>query len=172
MKKQTLLILAILFCITAKSFGQKLEENKVDDFTKSSVKRTSWESFYSSLGSGNAHFRFSLVGDSETFDFRLMRDKVFSIDKDMQIMLKLDNGDIVTLNNLEYTITCNGCGAVGFAGSQAEGIDVRYPIDKEQVAKLKAGKVVKVRVYTGDGYIDQDIKDKNAAKITAALNLL
>jgi hypothetical protein len=101
-----------------------------------------------------------------------MRDKVFSIDKDMQIMFKLDNGDIVTLNNLKFTVTCNGCGATGFVGSQAEGIDVRYPITKEQVEKLKAGKIVKVRVYTGDGYIDQDIKDKNAEKVTASLNLL
>ncbi|MHB8205793.1 hypothetical protein [Mucilaginibacter sp.] len=171
MKKQTLLLLVILCCMSAKSFGQKLEENKVDDFTKSAIKRTSWESLYSTMN-GNAHFRFSLVNNSETFDFRLMRDKVFSIDKDMQIMFKLDNGDIVTLNNLEFTVTCNGCGATGFVGSQAEGIDVRYPISKEQVEKLKAGKIVKVRVYTGDGYIDQDIKDKIAEKVTASLNLL
>lgn len=169
--KQTLLFLIILFCISAKSFGQKLEENKIDDFTKDSIKRTSWESLYSTI-SGNAHYRFSLVNDNETFDFKLMLDRIFFIDKDMQIMFKLQNGDIVTLNNLEYTFTCKGCGATGFIGSEAQGIEVSYPISKHQVEKLKAGKIVKVRVYTSDGYLDENVKEKNAAKIIASLNLL
>lgn len=173
MKKTTLIILILLTAIVSRSFGQKLEESKTDDFTGKSVKRTSWETFcYSTSTMSNAHFRISLVGDLETFDMRLMMNKVFSIDKDAQLMLKLDDGEVVTLENLEYQITCKGCGATGFAGSEAEGIEVRYPLSKEQIAILKAHKVVKARTTTNDGYFDNDIKDKNAEKIQACLNLL
>jgi hypothetical protein len=173
MKKTTLIILILLTGIITKSFGQKLEESHTDDFTGKTVKRTSWETLSSSMSTmSNAHFRISLVGDFETFDMKLMMNKVFSIDKDAQLMLKLDDGEVVTLQNLEYQITCKGCGATGFAGSEAEGIEVRYPLSKEQIIILKAHKVVKVRTTTNDGYFDNDIKDKNASKIQACLNLL
>ena len=173
MKKQTLLLFAILFCIAANSFGQKLDENNVDGFTKKSIKRTSWESLFATAGSGQAHYRFSVVDTSETFDLRYNQNsKIFGISEGLQFMFQLDNGDIVTLINPSFVITCTGCGATGMNGSGAEGIQVFYPISKQQSDKLKAGKVVKVRIYTNDGYIEEDVKDKNAEKITASLNLL
>jgi len=173
MKRKTLLLLTILFCIAAKSFGQKLDENTVDDFTKKSIKRTSWESLFATSGSGQAHYRFSVVDNDETLDLRYNQNgKIFGISEGLQFMLKLDNGDVITLLNPSFVITCKGCGATGMNGSGAEGIQVFYPITKEQSDKLKAGKVVKVRIYTNDGYIEEDVKDKNAEKITASLNLL
>ena len=171
MKKTTLIIIVILAGMTLQSFGQKLEENKTDEFTKNSVKRTSWETLCSS-SVANAHFRVSLINEYKTFDLKLMINKVFSIDKDQELMLKLANGDVVKLQNLKYTITCNGCGATGFVGSEAEGIQVDYPLDKDQVEQLKANKVVKVRIYTNDGYVEDDVKDKNAEKIIKSLQLL
>ncbi len=171
MKKTTLIILTILTGLTLQSFGQKLQENKTDEFTKTSVKRTSWESL-SSTSSANAHFRISLVGDLETFDLKLMIDKVFAIDKDKEVMFKLDNGEILTVQNIEFEVTCNGCGAVGLQGSEAEGLQVSYLLSKDQIEKLKAHKIVKVRIDTNDGYIDADIKDKNADKFQKSLMLL
>jgi hypothetical protein len=171
MKKAYLIAFIILFCTIGKSFGQKLEENKTDEFTNKPVKRTSWETFVSS-STANTHFRFSHVGDIETFDFKIMMNKVFSIDKDQTIIFKLDNGEVVTIENVDYVITCEGCGAVGLAGSEAEGIQTSYLLTSDQIAKLKAHKVLKVRITTTDGYFDEDVKDKNAAKIIAALNLL
>jgi len=165
------MVLLILSGLSLKSFGQKLEENKVDDFTKKSVKRTSWETLVSTF-SLNAHFRFSLVDGYETFDLKMMRDEVFSIDKDAEVMFMLDNNDVVKVQNLEYAITCKGCGATGFQGSSAEGIQAFYTISKDDIEKMKAHKVLKVRIYTNDGYIDNDVKEKNAVKIMACLNLL
>ncbi|MDR3695076.1 hypothetical protein [Mucilaginibacter sp.] len=171
MKKAFLIALIILTGVATKSIAQKLQENKTDDFTKKSVKRTSWEAF-TSTGGPNAHFRISLVGDDETFDFKLMMDKVFSIDQGRTIILKLDNGDLITIENSAYAITCNGCGAVGLKGSEAEGIETSYALNKEQIEKLKAHKVLSARISTNDGYFDADIKDKNAVKLIACLNLL
>jgi len=167
MKKNLLITTMIVTSIAGKSFGQKLEENKTDDH----IKRTSWETLYSAAPV-NTHFRFSKINDTETFDLKMMRGDVFSIEKDMEVIFTLDNGDLVKLKNLEYAITCKGCGAVGFNGSGAEGIQTAYPVSKDDLEKLKAHKAVKVRIYAYDGYIDNDIKDQNAAKIMAALNLL
>jgi hypothetical protein len=171
MKKTYLIALFILILTIGKSFGQKLQENTTDDFTKKSIKRTSWESLTAYDGP-NAHFRISVVGDDEIFDFKLMMDKVFAIDEGQTIILKLDNGELVTIKNSAYVITCNGCGAVGFKGSEAEGIETSYPLIKEQIEKLKAHKVVKARISTNDGYFDIDVKDKLAVKLIACLNLL
>jgi hypothetical protein len=171
MKKITLILFAFLIGVTFKSSGQKLEVNKTDDFTKKLVKQTSWESLASTI-IVNAHYCFSLTGDVETFNLKLMMDKVFFINQDQQIIFKMDNGDIITLTNNAYSITCTGCGAVGFAGSAAEGLEVSYHLDNDQIAKLKAGKITEVRIFTTTESFDVDIKGKNATKVQASLNLL
>jgi len=171
MKKISLIALFILFSVIGKSFGQKLEENKTDDFTKKIVKSTSWETLYTTM-TANAYFRISVNGDNEFFDLKYQEGKIFSIDKDEELMFKLDNGEIVKVLNLEYKITCEGCGSKGFIGRGAEGIQVSYPLDKETIEKLKGHKVVKVRINITTGFYENEVKDKNAAKITASLNLL
>lgn len=171
MKKTALIILILLTGIISKSFGQKLEENKKDDFTGNMIKRTSWENLFTTM-TANAFFRISLDGDNESFDFKYQDGSVFSIDKDQELLLKLDNGDVVTLKNYQYTTTCKGCGARGFTGSSAEGIQVLYLLSKDQITQLKAHKIVKVRINTVEGFFDHDVKDKNAVKIQDCLNLL
>jgi hypothetical protein len=171
MKKKTLLILIILVNITLRSIAQKLEENKKDDFTNDSIKHTSWETFCSSF-TINSHFRMSQINNQKTFDVKIMLDKMFFIDEDAKMMLKLASGEVVTLQNLKAAKTCSGCGAIGFRGSEAPGIEVVYPMTKEDVEKLKANKVVKVRIYTSLGYLEEDVKDKNSEKIGKSLTLL
>jgi len=171
MKKTVLLITTMLTIISLQSFAQKLEENKVDDFTNKSVKRTSWETLYTTF-TANAYFRISNIDNTKYFDFKYQNGTVFSIDNGQELMFKLNNGDIVKVVNLNYTLTCTGCGAKGFTGSGAQGIEVSYPISDEQLKELKANKIVKVRFYTNDGYVENDIKDKAAEKIEQSLSLV
>ena len=172
MKKTTLIILILLAGVISKSFGQKIEENKTDDFTGKTVKRTSWESLFSS-SDGIAHFRISEVGSDEIIDLKLMLGgKVFSIEKDGEMMLKLDDGEVITLANYQSAISSKGAGATGMNGSGAEGVQVTYPMTKDQVSLLKAHKVVKVRIVYTDGALDSDVSDKNGTKIQACFNLL
>ena len=77
-------------------------------------------------------------------------------------MFKLNNGEIIKLMNLEYKITCKGCGAIGSGATAAEGIDVSYLIDKASFDKFKLNNIQKVRIYTSKGYFEKDIKDKFA----------
>ena len=177
MKQKTAftILIAILLGTTSLTYGQTLEENKVDEFTDNTVKRTSWETLNMTM-SFTSYFRISHINDNYYFDLKMMiggtGGKVFSIAKDQEIMFKLDNGEIVKLPNLEYTITCTGCGAKGLSGSNAQGIKVSYSINKEQFEQLKNNTIIKIRIYTNDGYIEEDTKEKHAKKIPYALKLV
>ncbi|MDJ1505206.1 hypothetical protein [Xanthocytophaga agilis] len=173
MNKKTLVILmTVMLGTTSLAFSQTLEENKVDEFTNNKVKRTSWEALNMTM-KFTTYFRISRINDQDYFDLKMMKGAgVFSIDKDQEIMFKLSNGEFVKLPNLRYTVTCTGCGAKGLAGSTGQGIEVSYPINKEQFEQLKNNIVVRDRIYTTDGYVEDDTKEKNAKKISEALKLI
>lgn len=175
MKNLTWNILPLLFFLGVNqlTFGQTLEENKIDDFTKNTVKRTSWETLNMSM-KFTAYFRISKINEHTYFDLKMGigLGEIFSIGKDQEIMFKLANDSIVSLPNLEYALTCKGCGAKGYMGSAAQSIQVSYPINIEQIEFLKKEKALKVRVYTNTGYVEDELKDKNALKIKKALSLV
>lgn len=167
------LVVLIFLSAISGTWAQKLEENKKDEFTNNVVKRTSWEPLKQTM-KDYYFFRITKINEVTYFDFKMMviGGKVFSINKGQELMFKLSNDEIVKLSNLEYTISCKGCGAKGLSGSEAEGIQVSYIIEESLLEKLKSGLVVKLRVYTTDGYREEDIKEKNAATIKAALTLV
>jgi hypothetical protein len=158
MKKNFYLFFLIL--ITISSFGQKIEENKIDEFTKTSIKRTSWETLNMTM-SYTAYFRISLIENIEYFDLKLMIPyKSVSISEGQNIMFMLENNEILTLKNLKTAYSCTGCGARGFSGSAAPGVSISYLINTDQIKLLKANKIKKIRIYTNDGYIENELKDK------------
>jgi hypothetical protein len=53
------------------SFGQTIEENQIDEFTKNKVIRTSWEPL-SKSGNIYAHARASKINESLYVDFKIM----------------------------------------------------------------------------------------------------
>jgi hypothetical protein len=168
--KNTLFVLA--FIVTSIAAGaQHLAENKVDEFTKKSVKRTTWEKFIYSM-KGSAFIRASKIDSTVLLDFKFSNTDVISIREGSRFMLKTESDSIITLNSLEYTISCKGCGATGFAGSAAEGIEVRYPVSMEQVNYLISHPATKLRFYTTDGYLEFEIKEKFAKALQQQLMLI
>ncbi len=165
----------VIIFIATLSFSlnaQKLVENKIDEFTKHTVKRTSWEDLLYSM-KGNAYFRISKINDSYFFDLKYADGTVFSIDKNAELMLKLDNDSIFKLTNLEFTITSNGAGAIGLAGSNREGISVSYvSFNDPKFITLINHKVKKFRINTTSGYIEDEVKPKFAEKIVTAVKLV
>lgn len=171
MKSILLLTIVVLFGISDQILGQELVKNEVDDFTNNTVKRTSWETINMTLEFA-AYFRVSKINDNFYFDLKMMMGtSVFSIDKGQELMFKLANEEIIKLPNLNYAITCKGCGARGFSGSEAQGIKVSYPITLEQIKKLNENMAVKIRIYTNAGYVENDLKLKYQKKIQKALLL-
>lgn len=164
------IVFTLLFSINA--LGQKIVEDKVDDFTGDSILKTSWETINMS-NKFTAYCRISKINKDFFFDLKLMiGGTVFSIDEKQNLMFKLDNDEIITLSNLKYSITCNGCGAKGIIGSQIQGIMVSYPINKEKIIKLKKYNTLKIRIYTNDGYVENELKSKHSKRIKKTMSLL
>jgi hypothetical protein len=172
MKSIKIIFAFLLLCSTAVLSAQNLEKNEIDEFTGNTVKRTSWETFNNNTGF-YGHFRISKINNSYFFDLKMMiGNSVFSINQNDELLFKLSNDDVVTLNNIEYSLACIGCGAKGFAGSQGYGVNTSYPISIEQIEQLKNSDIVKIRIYTSKGYVESDIKAKHASKINKALTII
>ncbi|MDW7692121.1 hypothetical protein R9C00_14730 [Flammeovirgaceae bacterium SG7u.111] len=170
MKK--IILLNLMLLISLVSLSQTLKQNEIDEFTNNSIKRTSWETLNMTMKFA-AYFRLSNINGESYFDLKMMiGSKVFSIDKNQELMIKLSDGEIVKLPNLKFATTCKGCGAKGISGSGAQGIQVSYPITKNQIEKLKTGKGNKIRIYTNDGYVENDMKMNIYKKIVKALALI
>lgn len=148
-----------------------LEENYIDEFTGNSVKRTSWETLNMTM-QFTAYYRISKINDHYYLNLKMMLNKVFSISKDQEFMFKLDDGTVLKFLNLEYTTTCRGCGAKGFSGSEAQGIEVSYPVKKEQIDILINNRIEKLRIYTNDGYLENEVSEKRSKEIIANFSSL
>ena len=159
--------------IASIAFSQTLEEDKEDEFTGTSMKRTSWEILTQNM-KFSSFIRVSKLDSLLFLEMKMMKGNVsvFAIGKDDELMLKLENGEVVRLANLEFTTTRKGCGARGFSGSSAQGGRVMYPISKEQKSQLLASPVDEIRVYTTKGYMENDVKAKNASWISNSIELV
>lgn len=162
----------LICCISVSAFGQTLVENKIDEFTNSSIKRTSWERFLRPKN-GSAFFRFSKINENTFLDFKYMDGRVFSIDENAQMMIKLEDGTIFTIYNLKYVITTLGGGAIGLIGSEAPGINTSYISDLDPDFNiLSEKKISKVRFYTSRGYLENEVRPRDAEKIIKAISLI
>ncbi len=155
-------------------FAQKLKENKIDDFTNASVKRTSWEMINYSGKSFVAYAKITKIDHLFYLNLKIIlsNDEVFSIDKEDELMIKTVADSIVTLYNLKYAISCTGCGSTGLLGSNVQGTEVSYKIPVEIVSYLLNNKIKKIRIYTTDGYVEDEIKDKHAETFIKLLKLV
>lgn len=170
--KKLILFIAISFSVVYNSYSQELVENKIDDFTNKTVKKTSWERLFLSK-KGNVYFRISNIDNSYYFDFKYMDGSVFSVEKGAKLMFKLENDSIYSLENLEYGITGYGDGAIGLVGSQGMGIKLSYvSLDDPNFEILGNKKVKKLRFYTSKGYVEEDLKPEKAKLIPNAINLV
>jgi hypothetical protein len=177
MLKPIVLALSILFLKVAAS-GQTIKENIVDEFTKNKVVRTSWEPL-AKVNRFYAHSRVSKINDNVFLDLKIMIGRsfeiggsIFSIKDGPYIMFKLENDSVVTLTNPKYEIACQGCGAVNLIGSSGYGVNLKIPIDEPLIEHLSSHKVTKIRIYTTDGYVEEDIKEKFRETVLKELKLI
>lgn len=158
MKTIAILLLMLPMCC----FSQKIVKNEVDEFTKKNIKETSWE-----IVSRNMEvYVFMNVKkiDNEHFlglKFMLSnRFKVLSIAQNFELMLMMENDSIITVKCIESVVSCKGCGAKGFSGSMAWGINPTYYIEADYIDVLKNMPLKKIRMYTTEGHISTEINEK------------
>lgn len=167
------IITLLLICFSLIARGQELVRNEVDEFTKHIVKETSWMPLLP-MTMQNVHFRVRKVDSTYFFDIKWMGGGigVTSIREGDELMFKLENDEIISNKCLKFVVSCVGCGATGFAGSGAKGIAPTYVVTEDNVKKLLKNYVYKIRLYTSDGYIEKELKDKFSENIYQAFKLL
>lgn len=152
--------------------AQKLAEDKKDEFTGAVVKRTRWEQFSGKL-KHFSYIRASRIDNSFFIGYKLsLSNHVFGVSKDAKLMLKLADSSVITATAIESQVTCKGCGAINIMGGTGPGMNMEYSLPADKFLDLLKSKVVKVRVYTTDGYSEAEIKEGNAEDFLKQAELL
>jgi pimeloyl-CoA synthetase len=169
-----LLLPLLLFCSTA--FAQKLITDKTDEFTHHKVKETSIEILAHpfKMSGFSYDFRFKKVDEDVYLNLRimLMSNSVFAIKDGRVLLLKMQNDSVIELKNSDYTISKRGAAGNGLSASNCEGASLYFSLSKEDIEMIKNNKIIKVRLYTTDGYTEQDVKAAADKRVKDALALV
>lgn len=157
MKK--LLLILWLSLIVTDSKAQKLIRDEVDEFTNESVKSTSFDVLCANM-KFMAQVAITEINGKKLLEVKLSTGQYIpSISEGEELMLKLQNGEVVTLISNQFVQACKGCAAKGLMGSGADGIHAFYRIEEPQELKLKQHAITKIRIYTYKGYMEGNIKE-------------
>ncbi len=164
MKKIKILSIIILLVSWIAGHGQKLEKNEIDKFTKKNIKETSWEKLTGKGGMSSLYtnFRISKIDTKIWFELKMMmNNEIYSINENDQIIFLFENDSTITLFNNEAKIACKGCGSPGFVGSEGYGTHTYYELTENDIANFKRNKIIKVRVYNSDSFVEGDAEKVN-----------
>ena len=154
--------------------GQQLTRNETDEFTGDKVKETSYEILIENLKIV-CKLRMTNLNDS-TFIMTMALipglNQANSIAKDAILFLKLTDGSVVELRNMEYALACLGCAATTVINNDVMGFKVKYAVSKNNLEKLKSSGLKKIRIYTSTDYIESDIKDQRADVLKREIRLV
>lgn len=170
------LLLIALTAIYLPATAQKLAEDEKDEFTGLQVKETSVEKLAHPFKMSGFSYNFAVkkVDDRYYFNLRMMslNGEVFAIRKDSKFMLRLKNDSVITLLSPSFEVSGKGEAGSGLSASSAQGVSIYYPITKQEISLINASEITKIRVYTSDGFTEQDIKEAGSKKVKAAFSLL
>ena len=164
------LLLGALLLLSMFSFSQTLESDSVDEFTKAHIKATSWEYLQATM-SWTLDSRVRQINDRYILELKLMP-IITHINVSDPTMIKLVNGEFITIYPNNSQVSCKGCGAHGFAGSAAYGISINYELSTLDIEKLKQYGIEKIRIYHDNVYNEFEIKESKSKRVLDALNIL
>ena len=142
--------------------------NKTDEFTKDIILETKGGRFTASglfYGSG---YSLKKINGIKYLKFGIAGPSIFTLEKDGEIMFKTDEDKIITLKFTESMVadyvTANNITIWG-ANNHIQLTDDIYE-------RFLNETIVKMRVYTSEGYIDDDIKSKHLKKFKEQLKCI
>lgn len=143
--------------------AQRIAENETDEFTGVKKVATNWGTLYMNM-SGTMHYRIRVLDKRPYLHVKLYTgSRLVTIRQSHQFMLKLENDSIVKLSPSESSVGCFGCASIdGFIGSKAAGVSVYYPLSVSDVNSLVRFGLKKTRIYTDEGYFEEQINEKKA----------
>ena len=163
MKKLLLLFLLLPFLSNAQSqFSDRLATDVIDETTHDVVKRSFWQVFERGnfRKNINTFYRISSINGNYYLELKVIHGgDVFVVPRNGEFKLRLENGDQITLYNSEYKVTNRGAGARGWAGNDAQGVYLTFPITNKDMITLLHNYVDRIRLYTVDGYMEKRIPE-------------
>jgi hypothetical protein len=172
------IILPALLLITSTIIGQncKYKINEIDEFTKNKVLETKGGLLtMSGLGFGfSCSYSFKKINDIKFLNLSITSPSIFTLRQGRDIMFKTDKEETVILNFAETIVAEFVSGSrIGTMTSPSFWTgSILIPISNENFERLVNEKVLKLRVYTGDGYVDDDISVSSAKKFKEQLKCI
>lgn len=165
-------LLPLLLLLCSNVFAQKLITDKTDEFTGNKVKETSVENLAQPLSGIAYRFSFRKINDKLYFNLRVIsHGSVFAI-KDGEVLMLKTADSVIKLSNTEYAISKKGGAGGGLSSSYSEGVSLYFKLDNESIELIKSKPIIKVRLYTTDGYAEQDVKASADKRVKDALALV
>lgn len=159
------------FLITIFGYGQdcKYKRNEIDEFTKSKILETKSELLtISGMGFGfSSSVSFKKVDNQRYLKLAITSPSVFSIRKDDKIMFKTNAETSIELSFVETIISDYISGTrIGTSTTPStHKAMIIIPLSNSELERLYTEDILKARIHTSDGYIDDDVKSKRAKKI-------
>ncbi|MDR1737770.1 MAG: hypothetical protein LBR66_03005 [Candidatus Symbiothrix sp.] len=159
-----LILLMVFATISCSVFSQKIVKNEKDDFTGKQVKETSYVSI-----SDGFNCRIRVVNETPVFYANFNGGgEIYTMEKGAEFMFKLENDSIVTLYNIETSVS----EYFSMGNISHFTLKTNYMLPEEDLNALKTYKITKVRFVTTEGYIERKVSKGNSAKLLKLFNLI
>jgi hypothetical protein len=150
-------------------YAQKLETNEVDEFTGLSIQQTSYTRvFYKAFGYG-VNFRVSKIDSAYFIDLKIVfaGPQVYAVAKGAKIIFILDDASTYEITSIENKIT------TVINTYKDTSLDVSYINYNDKKFEVLGSRLIKkVRIYTTEGYIEGEVKPKDAEKFMRSVKLI
>jgi len=123
---------------------------------------------------GTVNFRVRVINGKVILDVKRLVyfGDLWSIRSGDLLILKLENDSVIQAASIESSVGCFGCGAVGLDGSKAPGTYSHYYLSDSFINQVLHEQVVKIRMYTSDGYVEEEIIPKRRIVFQNTFKLL
>jgi hypothetical protein len=140
--------------------------NKIDDFTGEKVIFTSKEKITNETFTKSTQtlFMFRFENNIQFLHLFWQSRNIISVDQDAKILFKMSNGNLLTLYNTSYTLSEKGIASTALVKPAGiDGIELIYSGD--DLKKMAIESVIKFRIFTNSGYVDFEVKEKDALNL-------
>lgn len=171
MKKQILIVGLLL--LTLNLFSQKLKSPLVDKISGDTTWITSSEKLFAKASFSGTVGEQLYVSVGKTKDIYLLffsvqtgKSSVFSVEEGQKVYIKLKNDTVVTLVNIQNTVSKSN--AISY-GSNSNSY---YQITNHDIEKFSSSNVQFIRIEHSDGIFEYDIKEKFSEAIKSLVLLI
>lgn len=164
-------IVLLIMLLPVAVYSQRLEVDKIDEFSNERERQTSWEKVYEDFSGNVLRLKFLRIGERMYIAAKMIanRSTVYTIHEGSLLQIKTSAGKKFEFASESTVISSIGGGAVGLMASGVLGINARYRFSG---AFSDDDDICLIRVNTSIGYHDFDISKGKSKKIMLLYKLV